>query len=75
LAKVLPQGKKTVEATVFAVLEEFQQVRVKTADGHQYAITEETLGVDWHELREGQRIVCSVTTTLLPRVLHARAFD
>ena len=68
-------GARTVEATVFAVLLDFRQVRVKTADGYQYAIAENTPGVDWQELREGQRVVCTVTTSLLPMVLQARALD
>ena len=65
-------GAHTVKATVFAVLSDFRQVRVKTADGYQYAITENTPGVDWVGLHEGQRIECTVTTSLLPTVLHAR---
>jgi hypothetical protein len=68
-------GARTVEATVFAVLLDFRQVRVKTVAGYQYAITEKTPGVDWQELREGQRVVCTVTTSLLPMVLQARALD
>jgi len=66
-------GARTVEATVFAVLSDFRQVRVKTANGYQYAITENTPAVDWAGLHEGQRIVCTVTTSLLPTVLRARA--
>jgi hypothetical protein len=64
---------RVVEATVIAVLPDYRQVRVKTADGHQYAITEKTPGIDWSRLCEGQRVKCTVTTTLLPRVLEARA--
>ena len=63
---------RTVQVEVFAVLSDFQQVRVRTVDGHQYAITAKTIGVDWCTLREGQRMVCTVTTSLLPTVLHAR---
>jgi hypothetical protein len=66
-------GARTVKATVFAVLSDVRQVRVKTADGYQYAITENTPGVDWHELREGQHILCTVTTSQLPIVLEAHA--
>jgi hypothetical protein len=62
---------RAVEATVIAVLPDYRQVRVKTADGYQYAITANTPGVDWHELREGQHILCTVTTSLLPIVLEA----
>jgi hypothetical protein len=68
-------GARTVKATVFAVLSDFRQVRVKTADGYQYAITENTPGVDWAGLHEGQRLECTVTTSLLPTVLHAHALD
>ena len=69
----MEDGTRIIETTVFAVLDEFQQVRVRTADGHQYAITAKTPGVDWHTLREGQRIECMVTTSLLPIVLEAHA--
>ncbi|MES2948177.1 MAG: hypothetical protein V4858_06485 [Pseudomonadota bacterium] len=64
---------RTVLATVFIILADFKQVRVKTADGFQYAITEETSGVNWQSLHEGQRIECTVTTSLLPKVLKATA--
>lgn len=66
---------RAVQATVFAVLPDFGQVRVKTADGHQYVITEKTPGIDWRTLSEGQRIECTVTTFLLPVVLNARALE
>ena len=66
---------RIVETTVFAVLEVFNQVRVKTDDGYRYAITAKTPGIDWSTLKEGQRVVCTVTTSLLPIVLHARAID
>ena len=66
---------RTVKATVVAVLSDYRQVRVRTADGHQYAITEKTQGVDWNSLHEGQRIECTVTTFLLPVVLNARALE
>lgn len=61
--------QKTVESTVVAVLPSYRQVRVKTADGYQYAITETTPGVDWSRLHEGQRLKCTVTTSSLPQVL------
>ena len=64
--------RKTVEATVFAVLSGYKQVRVKTMDGFQYAISETTPGVDWNSLHEGQRIECTMTKSLMPRVVLVR---
>ena len=72
MGNAMEDGTRIIDVEVFAVLEAFQQVRARTADGHQYAITEKTVGVDWHTLREGQLIECTVTTSLLPMVLHAR---
>ena len=59
-----------VEAVVVAVIPEFHQVQVLDADGHLYALTRKTRGIDLAALREGQRVVCTVTRTL-PRVLAA----
>ena len=66
-----PGESRTIEATVFAVIPEFHQVHVQSSDGHHYAITAVTPGVDWTRLFEGQRLECMVTT-VLPRVLVAR---
>jgi hypothetical protein len=52
----MEDGTRIIDVEVFAVLEDFQQVRARTADGHQYAITEKTVGVDWHTLREGSSL-------------------
>jgi hypothetical protein len=65
--------RRTIRATVFAVVPEFKQVRLQSSDGHHYAITAKTPGIDWKSLREGQCVECIVTTTLLPRVLEAHA--
>jgi len=65
-----PGDRKTIEATVFAVIPEYHQVCVKSSDGYHYAITKQTPGIDWTILREGQRLECIVTTAL-PRVLAA----
>ena len=72
MGDAMEDGTRIIETTVFAVLSDFQQVRVRTEDGHQYAITAKTPGVDWQTLREGQRMMCTMTTSLLPMVLHAR---
>jgi hypothetical protein len=62
---------RVVTATVFAVLPEFKQVRLRAADGFQYAITDQTPGIDWNTLCEGQQVECFVTTDALPRVIRA----
>lgn len=66
---------RRITATVFAVLPEFQQARLESPDGWQYAITEKTLGVGWATLREGQQVECTVTTIDLPRVVEARLLE
>jgi hypothetical protein len=59
-----------IEVYVTALIPEFQQVKVKDYEGRQYALTERTAGVDLQGLRQGQRLVCTVTR-ILPRVLQA----
>lgn len=59
----------TVQATVFALIPEFNQVRVESSDGRQYAITAKTVGVDFDELQVGQRLQLTVDDR--GRVLHA----
>ncbi len=61
---------RTVETVVVALVPEFRQVRVRDALGHEYALSRRTEGVDLATLQEGQKITCTVTTTL-PRVLKA----
>lgn len=61
----------TVRTKVSAVLPEFKQVRVATAGGFQYAITDKTSGVDWSILQVGQFVDCTVTESAVPRVLEA----
>lgn len=63
---------RQVEAVVYAVLHEFHQVKVRDSDGHFYAITRMTTGIDLRSLREGQCVRCTVTLKL-PRVLCAEA--
>lgn len=61
-----------VDTVVFALIPEFQQVKVRDREGHVYALTAKTRGVDLLALHEGQRIVCVVARSL-PRVLSAQA--
>ena len=59
-----------VEATVFALIPEFELVMLRTADDFQLALTLETAGIDLSKLRKGQRVRCTVTQRL-HRVLSA----
>ena len=61
---------RRVEAVVVAVVPEYHQVMVRDADGHLYSLTRKTRGIDLAALREGQRVVCTVTRRLA-RVLDA----
>ena len=63
---------RCVEAVVVGLIPEFHQVIVRDDDGHQYALTRKTQGIDLAALRVGQRVVCTVTRRL-PRVLAATA--
>ena len=61
----------SVDGVVFAVISEFRQAIVRTADGRQLAITQHTVGLNYADLREGQCVRC-VVTKVLPRVLRGR---
>lgn len=61
---------RRVEAVVVALIPEYHQVKVRDDNGHLYALTRKTQGVDLAALHEGQRVVCTVTRKL-PRVLTA----
>lgn len=65
------QQTREIRATVVALLPEFQQVQLRSADGHMFALTEHTRGVKLEALREGQQVECTVTLRL-PRVLRAQ---
>ena len=67
-------GTRRVETVVVALIPEYHQVKVRDGDGHLYALTRKTQGVDLASLHEGQRVVCTVTRKL-PRVLTAAAVD
>lgn len=54
---------KDVETTVIAVLTPaFEQAVVRTADGFQYTILKRTPGIAFADLREGQKVICTVYT-------------
>jgi hypothetical protein len=59
-----------VDTTVVALIPEFHQASVRSPDGHLYAITKRTAGVEYQTLHEGQEVRCTITRRL-PRVLAA----
>jgi len=63
---------RRVSTVVVALIPEYHQVKVRDGDGHLYALTRKTQGVDLAALHEGQQVVCTVTRKL-PRVLTATA--
>ena len=70
----MPSPTRLIEAVVVALVPEYHQVMVRDDVGHLYALTRKTQGIDLAALREGQRVVCTVTRKL-PRVLTAAAVD
>ena len=70
----MPSPTRLIEAVVVALVPEYHQVMVRDDHGHLYALTRKTQGIDLAALREGQRVVCTVTRKL-PRVLTAAAVD
>lgn len=63
---------RVLETVVVALIPEYRQVKVRDREGHLYALTSKTAGVELAELHEGQRVVCTVTRKLT-RVLTAAA--
>ena len=66
--------EEEIQAIVLVVIPQYHQAKIQTADGRQFSITRRTAGVHFVSLREGQRLMCTVTRRL-PRVLLARAID
>ena len=65
-----PEEAFVVEGIVVAVIPEFHQARVRTAEGSLLAITRHTAGLHFGDLLEGQLVGCEVTRRF-PRVLRA----
>jgi hypothetical protein len=61
---------REVDTEVVAVLPEFNQAELRSADGFRYALTEQTPGIRLSNVREGQHFRC-VVTLRYPRVLRA----
>lgn len=64
-------GTETVRAAVTALVPEFQQAQLETADGRGLVINLRTPGVDLGQLHAGQWLEC-VVDTALARVVSAR---
>lgn len=61
---------ETVEGVVTAVVAEFQQVDVESADGRSFVINNSTVGARWDRLQVGQRLVMKVLGKSTTKVVH-----
>lgn len=61
---------RRVEVVVVALIPEYHQASARDEEGHLYALTRHTSGIDLTSLHEGQKLTCIVTRHL-PRVLSA----
>lgn len=66
---------ETVEGVVTAIVHEFNQVDVESADGRSFVVTCDTPGVLLDQLQLGQRLVLRVVMNGSSKVLHARLSD
>lgn len=60
-----------MEGVVTAVVAEFQQVDVESADGRSFVINNSTVGARWDRLQVGQRLVMKVLGKSTTKVVHA----
>lgn len=60
-----------VEATVSSVVPEFELVKLELGNGDTLSIGKRTDGVDWCDLKVGQRLLCLVEGEHATRVLRA----
>jgi hypothetical protein len=67
---VLADSVFTVEGEVIEVLNGLGLAHMRGSNGLVYGLRPHTPGIDWDELREGQRFRCRVTRTF-HRVLQA----
>lgn len=70
-----PAPRRKVVATVSAVVEEFELVRLEIGDGDTLTIGKRTNGVDWRALKVGQRVLCDVSGSYATRVERAWLLD
>jgi hypothetical protein len=64
----------TIDATVTALVPEFQLVYARDVEGFQYAVTTDTAGTPWSGLQVGQLVRLEVTPSPV-RVLHVEVTD
>lgn len=60
-----------IELRVVGVFPQMHQAVLRSMDGLQYTVTRKTLGVQVHELREGQQLSCVVAQDV-PKILEAK---
>ena len=65
---------REVEAIVLQCVSIQSQVRIRAVDGTVLSITRRTDGVDWEDLKAGQRLRCTVTRKT-PTVLTAELIE
>lgn len=70
----MDQNKRIVEAVVTVLIPEFEVVHLETAEGVTLCVGEGTRGVDWRDLRVGQRLRCQLEAGVT-RVLQAQVLE
>lgn len=70
--RALKRWPEPVIATVAFVIEEFELVRLVGPGDLTLSIGERTAGIDWRQLRPGQRVECEVEGEHATRVVRAR---
>ena len=58
-----------VRGTVFALIPEYSQAKVRTSNGDQLSITRRTAGVPFEQLSDGQDVELTISADAFPRVL------
>ena len=65
---------RTVDAVVTLLIPMFEVVHLETQDGLTLCVGEGTPGVDWRDLRVGQRLRCELEAGVT-RVLRAQVLE
>lgn len=70
-----PPKTVKVEAVVSTIIDEFEHLQLDLANGNTLCVGERTRGVNWRDLRIGQRLPCEMEVGPLPRVLSAEVLE
>ncbi|MDY0744796.1 hypothetical protein SNE35_09770 [Paucibacter sp. R3-3] len=68
-------NERVVEAVVTVIIEEFELVHLEAPGDLTLSIGELTPGVQWQDLRVGQRLRCRIEGVHATRVLHAEVIS